>query len=135
MPVRVLLVDDDPVILELFRMVLEMESFEVTSAASAAEATGLLETHGFELVVTDMRMETPTAGFDVVRAATRRSPRPAIAILTAFPIPGSDWKGSGADALFMKGQDVRRLTEKLRSLVRARPARETLSGGEARSAG
>jgi CheY-like chemotaxis protein len=106
MPVpRILIVDDEASILSLLRLVLESENYEVGTAVSAAEATQKLAEERFDLIITDIRMETPTAGFEVVRTARRNSPEVPVALLTAFPVPTSDWKQAGADALFMKGMD------------------------------
>ena len=114
---RILIVDDEPAILSLLRTILESESFEVETARSAAEAKLRLSQQHFDLVLTDMRMESPIAGYDVVRAARKLNPRPAVAILTAFPIPASAWRSSGADALMVKGMDVLSVPQKLRALL------------------
>ena len=123
---RVLIVDDETSILNLLRTVLEASAFEVETAKSAAEARSRLRQTKYDLVLTDMRMETPISGYDVVRAAQQMRPRPAIAILTAFPIPSADWRSSGADALLVKG-DIMDLPRKLQSLLRLRPESEDRS--------
>lgn len=121
---RVLIVDDETSILNLLKTVLEASSFEVETAKSATEAKSRLRQTKFDLVLTDMRMETPIAGYDVVRAAQQLNPRPAVAILTAFPIPSSDWRSSGADALLVKGTNIMDLPQKLQSLLKLRPQNE-----------
>jgi CheY-like chemotaxis protein len=89
----------------------------------------------FDLILTDMRMETPLAGYEVVRAAHQIRPRPAIVILTAFPIPSSDWRASGADALLVKGADILDLPEKLQTLVKQRARiQERVDPDESKSA-
>lgn len=118
MPARVLFVDDDAAILQLFRTVLELEGYEVETAPSAAHGEQLLAEHSYDMVITDMRMETPVSGFQVVHAAARSTPRPVIVIMTAYPMLPKDWKESGADALFMKGTSPMALTAKLRELLR-----------------
>ncbi len=114
---RVLLVDDEPAIRELLGAILERESFEVVAAASAEEAVAHLDSKSFDAVVTDIRMETPLAGFQVVKRAAVAEPRPAILIVTAFPISPTEWKEAGADALFMKGQEIMRLPDMLRAFL------------------
>lgn len=123
---RVLLVDDDDSILQLFCTVLEMNGFEVITARSAAEALCRLDDQSFEMVITDLRMENPTAGFDVVRAAQTRTPRPIIVIVTAFPVPSSEWRRTGADALYIKGANTMALPEQLKELLH-RKLRDTVS--------
>jgi DNA-binding response OmpR family regulator len=121
---RILIVDDEPAILGLLKSVLELSSFEPHTARSSAEAKLLLSQQTFDVVLTDMRMETATAGFDVVRAAHQCDPRPAIAILTAFPMSPTEWRRSGADALMVKGADIMSLPDRLLSLLKAKPRSE-----------
>ena len=123
---RVLLVDDDESILQLFCTVLEMNGFEVITASSASDAISRLDEQSFEMVITDLRMENPTAGFDVVRAAQTRTPRPIIVIVTAFPVPSSEWRRTGADALYLKGANTMALPEQLKELLH-RKLRDTVS--------
>jgi two-component system OmpR family response regulator len=117
---RVLLVDDDPKIVQLFSTVLEMNGFTVSKAQSASEARAAMASDSFEIVITDMHMETPTAGFEVVRAARDRSPRPIIVVVTAYPVPSAQWRGMGADALYVKGTNTTTLPHELKELLNRR---------------
>jgi DNA-binding NtrC family response regulator len=113
---RILLVDDELAILLTLRAILEMNGFEVETAASAQEAEGKL-TNGseFHMVITDMRMESETAGYDVIRVATQQPYSPAVAILTAYPSLGSDWKSRGAESMLVKpmnANDLLRITNR-----------------------
>ena len=121
---RILVADDEPSILGLLKTVLELSSFQAETVTSAQQATALLLEGGFHVVLTDMKMETPTAGYDVIRTARQLQPRPAIAILTAYPISPAEWKPSGADALFVKGSDLINLPEKLKLLLKQCAQRE-----------
>src|SRR5207237_4415219 len=71
-------------------------------AASAREAEKKLKSGTYDLVITDMRMETEKAGYDVIRAARVQSYEPATAILTAYPTPGQEWQEQGAQQLLVK---------------------------------
>lgn len=123
---RVLLVDDDDSILQLFCTVLEMNGFEVITAASAADALASIEDQSFEMIITDLHMESPSAGFEVVRAAHNLSPRPIIVIVTAYPVPSAEWRRTGADALYVKGANTMALPEQLKELLH-RKLRDTAS--------
>lgn len=133
---RVLLVDDDCSIVQLFSTVLEMNGFAVTKAQSASEARSAMAQDSFEIVITDMSMETPTAGFEVVRAARDRSPRPIIVVVTAYPVPSAQWRGMGADALYIKGTNTMALPQQLKELLdrrqRAAPSWKVRSIRQAR---
>ena len=61
------------------RAVLEMNGFEVDTAASSREAEKKVKNGVYEMVISDMRMETDTAGYDVIRAATAADYDPATA--------------------------------------------------------
>ena len=122
---RILVVDDESSILGLLRTVLELAEFQVDTAVSGSEGAARLAQRAFDVVLTDMRMETPTAGYDLIRTARQLRPRPAIAILTAFPISPAEWKPSGADALFVKGSDLINLPERLKALIKQRAQRQT----------
>ena len=99
---RILLVDDELPILLTLKAVLEIHGFEVVTAISAHEAEKKLRSGVYHMVITDMRMETETAGYDVIRVAKQQEYNPATAILTAYPTLGSDWETRGAQSLLVK---------------------------------
>src|SRR5947209_9742074 len=114
---RILLVDDELAILLTLKAVLEMNGFEVETAASAQEAKNKMKSAEYQMVITDMKMETETAGYEVVRAARRQSYNPATAILTAFPGLGTDWKKEGAQSLLVKPVGTDDLLRQIESLL------------------
>ena len=99
---RILLVDDELAILLTLKAVLELHGFDVETAASAREAKSKIRAHSYHMVITDMRMENERAGIEVVRAAREAEYDPAVAMLTAFPLPGEEWENSGADQMLVK---------------------------------
>jgi ActR/RegA family two-component response regulator len=54
-----------------------LRGFEVETAFSAREGVQKLDAAVFHMVITDMRMETESAGFDVIRAANKKPYKPA----------------------------------------------------------
>ena len=88
---RILLVDDDLAILLTLKAVLEISGFEVETAASAREAKQRLKSNEYHMVITDLRMESETAGEEVAAAAKKAANRPAVAMLTAYPPKDADW--------------------------------------------
>jgi len=99
---RILLVDDENAILLTLKAILEMNGFDVDTAGSAAEATRKLGAGTYHMVITDLKMETENAGYEVIHAARQQSYDPATAILTAFPTLGGDWQSQGAQQLLVK---------------------------------
>src|ERR1700744_1650996 len=114
---RILLVDDELAILLTLRAILEMNGFEVETAASAKEAQNKLKNGVYEMVITDMRMENETSGYDVIRAARQQSYNPATALLTAYPSLGNDWKSKGAQSLLVKPVNPDELLRQLEALL------------------
>lgn len=114
---RILLADDELAILLTLKAILEMNGFEVETAASAREASEKLDSSHFDMVITDMRMETETAGYDVIRAARKQQYDPATAILTAYPALGTDWKNSGAQSLLVKPMNTQDLLRQIEALL------------------
>jgi DNA-binding response OmpR family regulator len=109
---RILLVDDELAILLTLKAVLEINGFEVETAASAREAKLKLRNHEYHMVITDMRMESDSAGMEVVAAAKKAPCRPAVAMLTAYPIPGFEGE-EGGDKLLVKPMNTSELLRQL----------------------
>ncbi len=114
---RILLADDELAILLTLKAILEIHGFEVETAASAREAIAKLEGGTYDMVITDMKMEHERAGYDVIRAARGTGYDPAVAILTAFPALGSEWKKQGAQSLLVKPMNTDDLLRQIDALL------------------
>lgn len=69
------------------------------------------------MVITDMRMESEKAGLEVVQAAKKAPYQPAIAMLTAFPLPGDEWQEQGADEMLVKPMNTQDLLVQIEALL------------------
>jgi DNA-binding NtrC family response regulator len=114
---RILLVDDDVAILLTLKAVLEMHGFEVETANSVADALAKMAAGIYQMVISDMRMETESAGWQVVRAAKEQPYHPATAILTAYPPLDGDWKSRGAESLLVKPVGTSDLVRQIEALL------------------
>jgi CheY-like chemotaxis protein len=130
---RILLVDDDLAVLLTLKAVLELHGFEVETAGSSAEAFARMESSIYQMVISDLRMETEEAGLEVIRTARRQSYHPATALLTAYPPPGEnwrekpgdeyakhdgeDWSGENSDSLLIKPLGTRDLLRQVEALL------------------
>ena len=115
---RILLVDDELAILLTLRTILEMNGFEVDTASSGGEAIAKLQNAGhYHMVITDLKMEAETSGYDVMRAAKRLKNSPAVAVLTAFPTLGDGWKSEGADSMLVKPMNTDDLLRQIEVLL------------------
>jgi CheY-like chemotaxis protein len=117
---RVLLVDDDKPVLLTLKAVLELNSFEVDTAASGAEACQKLKASEYDVVITDVRMETEDAGLDVLRLARAQRNHPATAILTAYPPADESWRSETAESVLVKPIGTRKLVEQLEAMLARR---------------
>src|SRR5713226_8989973 len=102
---RILLVDDDLAVLLTLKAVLELHGFEVETAGSSAEASARMESGVYQMVISDLRMETEEAGLEVIRTARRQAYDPATALLTAYPPSGEHWRGERRDGQHWDGDE------------------------------
>lgn len=86
MRAHLLIVEDDPEMLDLLRKVLEKEGYRVSLAADSHEATAWLSKIPFDLVVTDMVMPD-NGGLELLQDIRASQPALPVIIITAF----GDW--------------------------------------------
>jgi len=114
---RILLVDDEIAILLSLRTILELNGFAVDTASSFKEADRKLRNGVYEMVITDLRMESETSGYEVIRVARQQPYDPATAILTAYPSLGNDWQIEGAHSLLVKPMNTDEMLRQLEALL------------------
>ena len=123
---RVLVVDDDPTSRLTLQTVLEAGGYHVDAAASAAEAVGKLDEQEYQLVLSDLQMESPEAGLKVLAHARNMEYKPATAIVTSYrnaqPQKQSQ-KQSHASRALIEPEDVPGLLSKVANLISERAAR------------
>jgi len=114
---RILLVDDEVAVLLTLKAVLEISGFEVETAASAREGKSKLKNRTYDMVITDMRMESEESGREVIVAARTAPYHPAVALLTAYPVAEEDWQDMGADKMLVKPMQTRALIQGIEKLL------------------
>ena len=80
---KLLLVDDDPFILEGIGEDLERNGYQVTRASNGEKAVELLEANVFDLVITDLVMDS-TDGIQVLKKTKELNSDVQVIILTGF---------------------------------------------------
>ena len=80
---KVLVVDDEPDLLELLELTLSRMGLDSTRAQTVAEAINLLDTEAFDLCLTDMRLPDGQ-GLRVVEHITDKGLDVPVAVITAF---------------------------------------------------
>lgn len=81
---RVLLVDGELAPRLTLQTLLEAGGYFVDGAASGAEAVGKLDEQEYDLVLSDLRTESPVASERVLCYARRKDYRPATALITSY---------------------------------------------------
>lgn len=112
---RVLVVDDEVMLVDVIRRLLMRDGVEVSVATSGDEALAALATSDFSLVLCDVRMPRMD-GPTLLREARRRGPTPPWVFLTGFA-DESDNALLAAGACAVLGKPVPAAT--LREAVRA----------------
>lgn len=81
---RILLVDDEPLILEMFESVLRDEGYDVYVAPNSQEALRQIDRTVFDILVCDVRLED-LDGFDIMTIARKRYPSIGVVLITGAP--------------------------------------------------
>ena len=127
---RVLLVDDDPSSRLTLQTVLRAGGYHVDAAASAAEAVSKLDETEYELVLTDLHMESPESGLKVLAHARMMDYKPATALITTYrdsPPPKSSPR-KAAQMVLIEPEELPELLTKVADLVSERATRRVERG-------
>jgi DNA-binding NtrC family response regulator len=81
--VKILLVDDDPIILDSLGGFLRLEGYDVTAAAGVPQAIDHMKGSQFNLVITDVSMPAGD-GFELLRYARAHHPETVVILLTGY---------------------------------------------------
>ncbi len=124
--IRILVVDDEPIILETMTAILESEGYTVRTAEDGFAALAVLRNTQPDLIISDLRMPS-MSGFELLSILRRRYPHiPVIAISGEFILDGMP-AGVLMDAFFQKGDYTQaQLFETIRSFVAECPIRPHL---------
>lgn len=83
---KILVVDDDPDIVDAVRMTLESVGHEVVAARSGKEGLAMLEQEQPDLLILDVMMETHTEGFQLALKLRNPDPTSKLAAYKDIPI-------------------------------------------------
>lgn len=80
---RILCVDDEAIVLDSFRKILVLDGYSVDTVQTGQEALGLLQSHDYDFVFTDLRMPAMD-GVEVVKAVKHTRPDIDVVIITGY---------------------------------------------------
>ena len=121
---KVLVVDDDETIRASLSLILELEGFEVATAASVNDALRLIGSHVFDVLLSDLHMPGAGDGLTVVSAMRHSNPAAVTIILSGFP----EMKEAAA-AILLQADEI--LVKPMAPMVLIHTIRERLERGTA----
>lgn len=83
---RILVVDDDEYILDILRILLENEGYEVVAAQDSQKGLDIVTSSEVDLVISDLRMR-PMNGIELLREIRKVKPKLPVIMLTAYGSP------------------------------------------------
>jgi len=83
-PAKILVVDDERSILMLLKEALGQWDYQVTTAASATEALGILKSELFDALITDIRMPD-MSGLELLREVKKQDESIEVVMMTGYP--------------------------------------------------
>jgi DNA-binding NtrC family response regulator len=80
---KIIVIDDEKIVCDMSKRVLEQEGYEVEAFTDSKQALERIQADIFDLVVTDLKMED-VSGMDILREVNKRSPKTKVIMLTAY---------------------------------------------------
>jgi len=83
---RMLIIDDEDIVLESCRRIFSAEGFQVSCTTSPPEGLRLIADSSFDVILCDWKMPG-FDGMDVLEELERRSPHSAVVMISGYPTP------------------------------------------------
>jgi DNA-binding response OmpR family regulator len=113
---KVLCVDDDPSLLQLYEEELAEEGYKVILAKDGREALKKFEKETPHIVVMDIRMPNMD-GIETLTAMLGKDRQVPVILNTAFPQYRENFMTWGAEAYVIKSSDLTELKKKIREIL------------------
>ncbi len=116
---RLLIVDDEKNIRELYAADLEDAGYQVDTAADAAQVADLLQKHRFDLVVLDIHMGNE-CGLDILQDIIRERKDLPVVLCSAYSCYKEDFSSWLADGYVVKSSDTAALRDEIEKVLAKR---------------
>jgi DNA-binding response OmpR family regulator len=115
---KILVIDDEPVVLNSCRKVLEEDGFDVYLVPSADEALKAMKKEVFDLLLVDVKMPKHD-GIYLMQKVKEKWPDVPIIVMSGYPTPDTITDGAkmGADAFIAKPFTPDELLETIRQVI------------------
>ncbi len=113
---KILIVDDEANIRELYREEFEDMGYEVTAVVNGSEALAAIETAKFDLVTLDMRMPD-IDGIETLRRMKEKDQSLPVIICTAYETYKNDFGSWCSEAYVVKSADTSLLRETVKKIL------------------
>jgi len=115
---KILVIDDEPVVLNSCRKVLEEDGFDVYLVPSADEALKAMKKEVFDLLLVDVKMPKHD-GIYLIQKVKEKWPDVPIIVMSGYPTPDTITDGTemGADAFIAKPFTPDELLEIIRQVI------------------
>ncbi len=121
----ILLVDDDEIVRDTIKQVLEISEFHVTTANNVSEAIHLIDTESFDVLISDLHMPGAGDGFTVISAMRHKHPNAVTLLFTGYPAlkEAMDAILLQADEILVKPMPIPEMVALIRERLDKRSAR------------
>ena len=115
---RILVIDDEEMVRQTYRLTLELSGYEVTEATNGVDGVDKYRDDPADLVITDIKME-PKNGLEVIRELRADLPEVRIIAITGFDPPALDTAMDlGAGRVFTKPLKMDELLTAIEELLK-----------------
>ena len=128
---KILVVDDDAIVIKSCRRILETEGFEVTAVPGADEALEKIKSSEFDLLLMDVKMPKHD-GIFLMREIKKNWPDIPISVMSGYPTPETiaDVLKLGATQFIPKPFRPDELVKTVRQVIQKMPRKKSSPTGD-----
>ena len=127
---KILVVDDDAIVVKSCRRILEAEGFEVSTISNAESAVEAIKNSDFDLLLIDLKMPKRD-GMYLMREVKKSWPEIPIIVMSGYPTPKTiaDVLNLGANQFIPKPFKPDELTKSIHELLQKVPIKQPFPTG------